>query len=187
MEYLFWTYLLTRNGTHLPHTVRHCDYASSRDEKSSCHRRHFTFAVLLLHHVFCNTTINKMTTGKAYNTLYLDGEAVVHLRFADDMESKQYCKDRTLNQGWRSGFFFKIPNGQADTEIISGGHGGGRGLAQGREPSGGEVEGTGFGPLHRGGKEGFLPPCRDSIKKLEAQRRITQRLHTKPPGFMNQL
>jgi hypothetical protein len=61
-------------------------------------------------------------------------------------------------------FFFKIPNGKADTKIICGGHGGDIGLAQGCEPGGGEVEGTGFGPLHRGGKEGFLPPCRDSIR-----------------------
>jgi hypothetical protein len=60
--------------------------------------------------------------------------------------------------------FFTIPNGKADTEIICAGQGGGRGVAQYREPSGEEVEGPGFGPVRRGGKEGFRPPCRGSIK-----------------------
>jgi hypothetical protein len=56
MEYLLWTYLLkTVHGTHLLHTVRRYDYASS-----------------------------------------VVGEAAVHLRFGDDMESKEYYNDMTL-------------------------------------------------------------------------------------------
>jgi hypothetical protein len=58
-----------------------------------------------------------MTTGKAYNTLYLDGETVVHLRFADDMESKQYCKDMTFIKDGAAAFFSRFPTARQTPKL----------------------------------------------------------------------
>jgi hypothetical protein len=45
-----------------------------------------------------------MTTGKAYHTLYMDGEAALHLRFGNEMESKEYCNDMMFSKDGAASF-----------------------------------------------------------------------------------